>query len=104
MLQVFNNLLKNAIQSIPSDRKGNIIVTLKIENNQLIITIADNGNGIPAELQDKVFIPNFTTKSTGMGLGLSITKNIVETAGGEISFTTHNNEGSVFRVVLREEK
>lgn len=104
MLQVFNNLLKNAIQAIPTDRKGNILVTLKTEHNEVIITIADNGIGIPAELQDKVFIPNFTTKSTGMGLGLSITKNIVEMAGGTISFSTNENEGSTFSVAFNVEK
>jgi signal transduction histidine kinase len=67
------------------------------------ITISDNGNGIPNELQDKVFNPNFTTKSTGMGLGLSITKNIVEMAGGNISFTTNENAGSKFIILLKED-
>jgi len=104
MLQVFNNLLKNAIQAIPTERKGKINVTLKVESNRVVITIRDNGKGIPEELQDKVFAPNFTTKSTGMGLGLSITKNIVETAGGEISFTTHENSGAEFRVILKLDK
>ncbi len=103
MLQVFNNLLKNAIQAIPKDRNGNILVNLKTENKQVVITITDNGSGIPADMLDKVFIPNFTTKSTGMGLGLSITKNIVETAGGEISFTNNENNGATFRVCLKLE-
>ncbi len=104
MLQVFNNLLKNAIQAIPADRKGGISVEISVQNNQVVISVTDNGTGIPAELHDKVFIPNFTTKSTGMGLGLAITKNIVEMAGGEISFTTTENEGSTFCIKLPEEK
>ncbi len=104
MLQVFNNLLKNAIQAIPTDRKGQINVTITTDNNQVVITVGDNGKGIPTELKDKVFNPNFTTKSTGMGLGLSITKNIIEMAGGSISFTTNENKGSVFKVSLKEEK
>jgi len=103
MLQVFNNLLKNAIQAIPTDRKGNILVSLNTENNQVLITIADNGSGIPTDMRNKVFMPNFTTKTTGMGLGLSITKNIVETAGGEISFTTNENSGSEFKIILKQE-
>lgn len=100
MLQVFNNLLKNAIQSIPADRNGNIDVTLTHEDKVIRISVADNGKGIPPELQDKVFIPNFTTKTTGMGLGLSITKNIVEMAGGTITFSTNESKGSVFVITL----
>jgi signal transduction histidine kinase len=103
MLQVFNNLLKNAIQAIPTDRKGEIKVSLQCIDKKAIIGITDNGNGIPLELQDKVFIPNFTTKSTGMGLGLYITKNIVELAGGTIHFTTNQNVGSQFEVSLNRE-
>ncbi|MFZ4581189.1 MAG: ATP-binding protein [Paludibacter sp.] len=104
MLQVFNNLLKNAIQAIPADKKGEIKVSLQCIDNKAIITISDNGNGIPLELQDKVFIPNFTTKSTGMGLGLYITKNIIELAGGTIHFTTNQNEGSQFEISLNREE
>jgi len=101
MTQVFNNLLKNSIQAIPAGRKGEIVVTLTVENKQLIISICDNGKGIPVELHDKIFIPNFTTKSTGMGLGLSITKNIVEMAGGSITFESTENIGTTFRVRLK---
>ena len=104
MLQVFNNLLKNAIQAIPTDRNGRIEVSLTQQDKDVVITVADNGKGIPPELLEKVFIPNFTTKTTGMGLGLSITKNIVEMAGGTISFTTNENEGSTFTIVFKEEK
>ena len=77
-------------------------MSIATENNQVIISIADNGKGIAAELQDKIFAPNFTTKSTGMGLGLSITKNIVEMAGGTISFQSTENIGSVFKILLKQ--
>lgn len=103
MIQVFTNLLKNAIQAIPDERAGKIEVALMCQTKTVEITISDNGNGIPNELQDKVFNPNFTTKSTGMGLGLSITKNIVEMAGGNISFTTNENAGSKFTILLKED-
>jgi len=56
--------------------------------------------GIADEFIDKLFTPNFTTKSTGMGLGLTITKNIIEITGGKINFTTRKNEGTTFIISL----
>jgi two-component system, NtrC family, nitrogen regulation sensor histidine kinase NtrY len=103
MLQVFTNLIKNALQAIPSGRRGVVSVSITSENNQVIIRIADNGKGIPLDLQEKIFVPNFTTKTTGMGLGLSITKNIIEVLGGTISFQTVVDEGSEFVVSLKQE-
>jgi len=104
MIQVFNNLFKNALQAIPAEREGEITVSLTTSDNQVVITVADNGIGIDNELYDSIFTPNFTTKSTGMGLGLSVSKNIIENAGGKISFTTEKNAGSIFKVELREYK
>jgi len=100
MVQVFNNLLKNAIQSIPNDREGIILVSLNKTDKEINIEISDNGIGIENELSDKLFVPNFTTKSTGMGLGLAISKNIIELTGGKITFTTQVNEGTTFKVTL----
>jgi two-component system nitrogen regulation sensor histidine kinase NtrY len=62
------------------------------------ITVQDNGSGISEENKDKVFEPKFTTKSSGMGLGLAMVKNIVETHKGEITFTSAENEGTTFTV------
>ena len=104
MVQVFNNLLKNAIQSIPQNRDGIIKVSLKQESEKVRIEISDNGTGIEIAMQDKLFTPNFTTKSTGMGLGLAITKNIIELTGGTISFRTKPDKGTTFVVVLSESK
>ncbi len=103
IVQVFTNLFKNAAQAIPANRKGQIDVSIATESRQVIISIADNGKGIAAELQDKIFVPNFTTKTTGMGLGLSITKNIVEMAGGNIRFHSVENNGSVFTLQFKLE-
>jgi two-component system, NtrC family, nitrogen regulation sensor histidine kinase NtrY len=100
LTQVFNNLLKNAIQSIPTDREGLIVVTISVEEKTVIICITDNGCGIPQEVAEKMFTPNFTTKSTGMGLGLAISRNIVEMAGGTITFFTSPNEGTTFSIIL----
>jgi len=102
LLRVLNNLLKNAIQAIPEDRKGIINVELGSKDGMLVIAIKDNGTGIPPELIDKIFVPNFTTKTGGMGLGLAMVKSIVETFGGKIHFETEKNKGSVFYVYLPE--
>ena len=100
LLRAFNNLLKNAIQAIPEERPGKITVTLNREQNRFLISISDNGNGIADEVLDKIFMPNFTTKTGGMGLGLAMVKNIVETADGRIWFETKANVGSTFYVSL----
>ena len=100
LTQVFNNLLKNAIQSITSDKAGLIKVRIRKTDKEAVIEIEDNGMGIADEFIDKLFTPNFTTKSTGMGLGLTITKNIIEITGGTINFTTRKNEGTTFIISL----
>ena len=100
LTSAFNNLIKNAIQSIPPDRDGVISVKLYRENNTAVVKISDNGSGIPKEIQDKIFSPNFTTKSYGSGIGLLITKNIIQSVSGKISFETIENEGTDFFVQL----
>lgn len=97
--QVFTNIIKNAIQAIGDNSKGDIIVILKDLNSSVEITISDNGPGIPEDIRDKVFMPNFTTKSTGTGLGLAISKNIVEGSGGSIRFET-SSQGTTFFIKL----
>ncbi|MDK2978469.1 MAG: two-component system, NtrC family, nitrogen regulation sensor histidine kinase NtrY [Bacteroidales bacterium] len=100
VLIVFSNLIQNAIQAIPNERKG--IITINVEQipEFVKITIEDNGVGIPEELKEKLFRPNFTTKSSGMGLGLAIVKNIVENSGGSIGYDTQMNIGTSFYVTF----
>src|SRR5450759_1060644 len=93
---VFSNLIKNGIQSVPSQRKGSIIIKPEVKGNKVIVSISDNGSGIPADLQKNLFTPNFTTKSSGMGLGLSIAKKYIESANGRIWFESEADKGSVF--------
>jgi signal transduction histidine kinase len=100
LIRVFTNLLKNALQSIPSGRNGHVEIILKVESNEVIISFVDNGIGITPEAQINIFKPNFTTKSSGMGLGLSISKAIVENIGGSISFSSQENKGTVFTIHL----
>lgn len=97
---IFSNLLKNALQSIPADRKGRIDITLSATLDKVQVRIRDNGSGIPDELKPRMFTPNFTTKSSGMGLGLSIVKRYVETAGGTIWFESEHDKGTSFVVEL----
>jgi nitrogen fixation/metabolism regulation signal transduction histidine kinase len=98
--RVFINLLKNATQSIPDSRKGLLLVSLEMDNSLATIKFHDNGKGIPEEIRDKLFQPNFTTKSGGMGMGLAIVESILKNAGGKIYYETELNKGSVFIVEL----
>ncbi len=97
---VFSNLIQNAIQAIPNDKDG--LVKIKVEGNPdfVKVIISDNGIGIPEDLREKLFRPNFTTKTSGMGLGLAIVKNIVENAGGSIWYETQLNRGTSFFVTF----
>jgi signal transduction histidine kinase len=99
-LRIFTNLLKNAEQSIPENRKGKIEVTAFADKNYVTIKVKDNGCGIAEELTHRLFIPNFTTKTTGTGLGLAMVKNSVVSFNGTISFETDINLGTTFILVF----
>jgi two-component system nitrogen regulation sensor histidine kinase NtrY len=101
LMRVFINLVKNGLQSIPEGRAGIINITLEVEDEQLArVTISDNGKGIPEEIRDRLFQPNFTTKSAGMGMGLAISNNIVKSMGGKIWYETIIQKGTTFHVEL----
>ncbi len=100
LLRVLNNLVKNSIQAIPSDRKGIIELKLWKEENKAIIRVRDNGIGIPSEMQSKIFKPKFTTKSSGSGLGLAIAANMIDSIGGTLYFESTEGKGSDFFVEL----
>ena len=94
--RIFINLLKNAIQSIPQDRKGRIEIELVREDKMALVKITDNGEGVPPELKSKMFTPYFTSKSGGTGLGLAIVKNIIEQSGGNVGYKSEFKIGSCF--------
>ncbi|WP_340076383.1 sensor histidine kinase [Leptobacterium sp. I13] len=104
LIRVITNLVKNAIQAIPEDKTPKIVVSVHSEGNKVKITVADNGSGVSEENKDKVFEPKFTTKTSGMGLGLGMVKNIVETYHGTINFTSQSGKGTVFTVTFPKEK
>ncbi len=99
LIRVVNNLVKNSIQAIPHDKEDpKIKVGVSSEGKMVKITVEDNGSGIAEENKSKIFEPKFTTKSSGMGLGLAMVKNIVETYNGSITFTSQHESGTLFTV------
>ncbi len=100
LIRIMTNLVKNATHALDKIENKKIEVSVEENNGNVIIKIADNGRGISNEDKERVFEPKFTTKSSGMGLGLPMVKNIVETYNGTISFTTQLNKGTVFKIVL----
>jgi signal transduction histidine kinase len=94
-------LVKNAIQAIPEEQeKKSIVVAVKRVDNMVNITVKDNGIGIESENMERIFEPKFTTKNSGMGLGLGIIKNIIENYKGTITFETQPGKGTTFIVSL----
>lgn len=113
--RVFINLFQNAIQAIPKEKAGIIKIHLSKKpvlgkekefagagEQTIIVRIEDNGSGINPSQMDKIFSPNFTTKTAGMGLGLAMVKSIIESANGKIWFETQLGTGTVFYVEMKE--
>lgn len=98
LIRVVTNLVKNAIQAVQEVENPKVLVRVEEQGSDVVISVADNGVGISEENWEKVFEPKFTTKSSGMGLGLAMVKNIIETYGGSISFTSKLNKGTIFTV------
>lgn len=107
--KVLLNLYNNAFYAVTEKSKQQsenyqptVSVTTKKINNKVEIKVADNGNGIPQKVIDKIFQPFFTTKPTGQGtgLGLSLAYDIVKAHGGEIKVETKENEGAEFTIIL----
>ncbi|NRD18448.1 HAMP domain-containing histidine kinase [Winogradskyella eckloniae] len=104
LIRVVTNLVKNSIQAIP-DRVENPKIEVRVLNDEdnVKISIEDNGTGIAEDTKTKIFEPKFTTKSSGMGLGLAMVKNIVETYNGSITFTSELGKGTTFIVTFPRE-
>lgn len=100
LIRVVTNLVKNATQAMIDQPSPRILVTVASEGNNVKISVADNGIGIADDFTEKIFEPKFTTKSSGMGLGLGMVKNIVETFNGTIDFTSQPGKGTVFTVIF----
>lgn len=101
--RLFTNLIKNAIEASGDSAPIELTIRQYRQGGDIIVAVADNGSGIPTEMQGKIFTPNFTTKTSGTGLGLAICKGIVEKANGRIWFETQEGMGSTFFVAFRGE-
>lgn len=100
LIRVVTNLVKNAIQAMPDKDDPRINVHVGTNNDNVILTVSDNGSGVLEENKNKLFEPKFTTKTSGMGLGLAMVKNIVETYRGSISFESEKDKGAAFKVIF----
>lgn len=98
--RLFTNLIQNALQAVPEHEKAIIEIKEILKEDNILITVKDNGIGIPEELKSKIFTPNFTTKTSGTGLGLAMCKGIVEQAKGKIWFEPAPENGTIFYIEL----
>jgi len=102
IIRVLVNLITNALQAIDGADGGKITIEVRAKDDNVTVSVADNGPGVPKEQKSKIFVPNFSTKSEGMGLGLAISKKIIESHGGSIWFVSHEGEGAIFFFELPE--
>lgn len=100
MNSAVGNILKNAVQAIGNAPDGLIVVKLQEVRDHFVISIKDNGKGIKEADKPMIFLPNFTTKSSGSGVGLSLTYNIIRVAGGTIDFESTEGKGAEFVIKL----
>ena len=100
MEQVFLNMLKNAREACATVSEPNIQVRAESNGKERIFIIQDNGEGILPDVLERIFIPFFTTKPNGSGIGLSLCKQIITLHGGSISATSGNGQGSCFRILF----
>jgi signal transduction histidine kinase len=100
LLRVFNNLVQNAVQAIGKKSGGRIIIDITAEDEFYNIRIFDNGTGITEEQAGKIFSPSFTTKTSGMGLGLALSKSILNSLNATIDFESEPGSGTTFRIKI----
>ncbi|NBO63648.1 MAG: sensor histidine kinase [Acidobacteria bacterium] len=97
----FMNIMINSIQAMPDG--GVLTVEFQQEDSQLLIEFRDTGPGMPPDVSERVFEPYFSTKETGIGLGLALTRKIIEEHGGEITVTSHPGQGTTFHICLPDD-
>ena len=100
--QVLINLLTNSIHALKDSLQKQIIISAENKENRIFVKITDNGNGIEKEIANKIFLPFFTTRQEGAGIGLTLSKNIIEAHGGYISYKSQDSK-TVFEISLIED-
>ncbi|MDB5119886.1 MAG: integral rane sensor signal transduction histidine kinase [Sphingobacteriales bacterium] len=98
--QVLINLIVNAIEAVKNSEKPKIVLSAHAEGKKVVMKVSDNGNGIPVELLDKIFVPFFSTRKTGSGIGLNLCKQIIMLHKGSINFQTIEGVGTSFIMTL----
>lgn len=96
------NLVKNAIEAVETSRQKFINLSAKINGNDLIISLVDNGTGIPKEQLESIFIPFYTTKEKGSGIGLSFSQHVMRLHNGYLNVISNPDSGSEFQLVFRK--
>ncbi len=97
---MLNNLISNAIECVRTGETPLITIILEKRKEHALLSITDNGSGIPEKQQSQIFEPNFTTKSSGTGLGLAMVKRIIDDLNGDLYFTTELGIGTTFYVSI----
>ncbi len=101
MGRILSNIIINSLQSAQAGQSALVAIKIKVtDSERVLISVSDNGQGIPDEIRDKVFVPNFSTKKSGSGIGLAIAKHGVEHAGGRIWFENGTKKGTTFFIEL----
>ena len=94
MEQVLINLLTNSIYALKNKTKKEIEISSEVKDKRVFITISDTGKGVEKEIEDKIFLPFFTTRKQGAGIGLTLSKNIIEAHGGYLVYQNEENKTS----------
>ena len=100
MVRIITNLIKNALEACELIKEPKVQVTIEKKKKEVLINVIDNGQGISKELKNKIFEPKFTTKTSGMGLGLGMVKNLVDSYNGRISMSSKINTGTTFSITF----
>ena len=100
LIRIVTNLIKNATQAVEDKENPTIDVKVFCKKDKIFIEVSDNGKGIKEEVEHLIFEPKFTTKTSGMGLGLPMIKNIIEAYDGSINFSSKVGQGTIFTVIL----
>ena len=99
--QMAINLIRNATDAVAETPQANIVVSAYTDNKQrTVLAVSDNGPGIPADQVEKIFMPFFTTKNQGSGIGLALVRYIMLSHGGTAMYEPNGNQGSSFRLVF----
>lgn len=100
MVRIITNLIKNALEACELIKEPKVQVIIEKKKKEVLISVIDNGEGISKELKNKIFEPKFTTKTSGMGLGLGMVKNLVDSYDGRISVRSKIDTGTIFSITF----